>query len=178
MEEKKIHGLKNRLLQLLARNFPGATTLRVTFNRWRGVKIGTGVWIGYDSIIDTAFPELISIGNDVSIGIRCTIIDHYRYWECGKIPKVKQKNLISVRIEDKAFIGPGVIILPNVTIGYGAVVAAGSVVSKSIPPMTFARGNPAIPIATCGIPLANGITLKEFLRQLKPLKKNKRKEQQ
>ena len=177
MVEKKINGIKIRLLQLIARNFPGATTLRVTFNRWRGVKIGTGVWIGYDSIIDTAYPELISIGNDVSIGIRCTIIDHYWYWEQGKTPKVKQKDLISVRIEDKAYIGPGVIILPNVTIGYGAVVAAGSVVSKSIPPMTFARGNPAIPIATCGVTLSNGITLKEFLRKLKPLKKNKRKKQ-
>jgi len=173
MIENILKGIKNRFLQFIARNCPGATTLRVTFNRWRGVKIGTGVWIGYDSIIDTAYPELVSIGNDVSIGIRCTIIAHYWYWEQGEMPKVKQKDLISVIIEDKAFIGPGVIILPNVTIGYGTVVVAGSVVSHSIPPMTFARGNPAKPVASCGVTLSNGRTLKEFLYKLKPLKKLK-----
>lgn len=175
MVENIMKGVKNRILQFFARNCPGATTLRVTFNRWRGVKIGTGVWIGYDSIIDTAYPELISIGNDASIGIRCTIIAHYWYWEQGDIPKVNQKDFLSVCIEDKAFIGPGVIILPNVTIGYGSVVAAGSVVSQSIPPMTYARGNPAKPIATCGVTLSGGRTLKEFIHKLKPFKKNKSK---
>jgi acetyltransferase-like isoleucine patch superfamily enzyme len=76
-----------------------------------------------------------------------------------------------VKIEQDAFLGPGVIILPNVTIGRGAVVTAGSVVSQSVPPMTVVQGNPAVPIASCGIPLSDKIPLKEFSRRLKPLPK-------
>jgi serine acetyltransferase len=65
-----------------------------------------------------------------------------------------------------------VIILPNVTIGRGAVVTAGSVVTQSVPPMTIVQGNPAVPIANCGIPLSPPeITLKEFSRRLRPLDK-------
>jgi acetyltransferase-like isoleucine patch superfamily enzyme len=46
-------------------------------------------------------------------------------------------------IEDDVWIGANCIILPGVTIGKGAVVAAGSVVTKNVPPMAVARGNPA-----------------------------------
>jgi carbonic anhydrase/acetyltransferase-like protein (isoleucine patch superfamily) len=74
-----------------------------------------------------------------------------------------------VRIESDAFIGPGVIILPNVVIGRGAVVAAGSVVTRSVPPMTVVQGNPAVPVAQCGVPLSPKVTQKEFVRGLKPL---------
>jgi acetyltransferase-like isoleucine patch superfamily enzyme len=76
----------------------------------------------------------------------------------------------TVRIEDNAYIGPGVIILPHVTIGEGAVVAAGSVVSRSIPPHTLARGNPARPIARCGVSLGGGVPYEDFLRHLTPIK--------
>ncbi len=172
MVENKIKGIKNRILQFIARNFPGASNLRVTLNRWRGVRIGSGVSIGLDTIIETAYPQFVSIGDNVGIGIRCTIIAHYLYWEHGNKPRVKEKDLISVRIEDDVHLGPGVIVLPNVTIGYGAVITAGSVVTHSIPSMTLARGNPAKPIAICGIPYSGGKTLKEFLKKLKPLKKN------
>jgi acetyltransferase-like isoleucine patch superfamily enzyme len=58
--------------------------------------------------------------------------------------------------------------LPNVTIGIGAVVSAGSVVSRSVPPHTFVRGNPAVPIAHCGVSLAGGTPYEEFVRNLKP----------
>jgi virginiamycin A acetyltransferase len=46
-------------------------------------------------------------------------------------------------IEDEAWIGFGVIILSGVTVGKGAIVAAGSVVVKDIPPYSIAGGNPA-----------------------------------
>ena len=61
------------------------------------------------------------------------------------------------------------IILPNVVIGRGAVVAAGSVVTRSVPPMTVVQGNPAVPVAQCGVPLGPDVTQKEFSRRLKPL---------
>jgi chloramphenicol O-acetyltransferase type B len=49
-------------------------------------------------------------------------------------------------IQDDAWIGAGSIILPGVTIGEGAVVAAGSVVTKDVPSYTVVAGVPARPI--------------------------------
>ncbi|MDH4236354.1 MAG: hypothetical protein OEV17_03815 [Nitrospira sp.] len=48
-----------------------------------------------------------------------------------------------VDIHDKAWIGLDAIILKGVTIGEGAIVGAGSVVSKDVPPFTIVAGNPA-----------------------------------
>jgi serine acetyltransferase len=151
-------GIRNRVCQHLARILPGARSLRIRLHRWRGVNIGKGVWIGYDVILDTSRPHLITIEDGASLSMRAMVIAHFRETQ-------------GVKIEQDAFIGPGVIILPNVTVGRGAVVTAGSVVSQSVPPMTVVQGNPAVPIAHCGIPLSDKVPLKEFSRRLKPLPK-------
>ena len=49
------------------------------------------------------------------------------------------------------------------------MVAAGSVVSQSVPPLTMVQGNPAKRVAQCGIPLV-GNTYEQFMRNLKPIK--------
>src|SRR6266480_847722 len=147
--ERLLPGLKNRILQVLARIAPGATTIRVRLNRWRGVNIGKDVWIGYDAIIETSYPHLVTIRDRATIGIRTTIIAHNR----------EQRGVV---IEEDVTLGPGVIILPNVTIGRGAIVTAGSVVTKSVPPKTMMQGNPARPIATIEIPFGPGVSLKEL----------------
>jgi len=134
MKEPFFRGLINRILQILARFIPGASTLRVYIHRARGVKIGKNAWIGYDVILETSKPHLVSIADNASISMRSIVIAHF-------------KGLESVIIEEDVFIGPGVIILPNVKIGQGAVVMAGSVVSRSVPPMTMVQGNPAVPVA-------------------------------
>jgi acetyltransferase-like isoleucine patch superfamily enzyme len=121
------------------------------------VHIGKDVFISEDVILETACPDLITIEDRVSIGIRTLVIGHFRELNEG------------VRIESDVFVGPGVIILPNVVIGRGAVVTAGSVVTRSVPAMTVVQGNPAIPVAKCEIPLGPNVTQREFSRQLKPL---------
>ena len=156
MKERLFVGILNRALQQLARILPGARTLRVALHRARGVRIGKDVWIGYDVILETSQPALISIEDGCSIGMRATIIAHF-------------KETRGVKIEQGAFIGPGAIILPNVVIGHGAVVTAGSVVTRSVPPETVVQGNPAVPIASCGLPLGPDISMKEFSRNLKVL---------
>jgi acyl-CoA synthetase (AMP-forming)/AMP-acid ligase II/acetyltransferase-like isoleucine patch superfamily enzyme/acyl carrier protein len=159
-------GLKNRFLQCIALCVPGYKTVRVRLHRWRGVAIGNNVSIGLSVIIETAYPRLVWIGNNVTIGIRSTIIGHLR----DSTVQARDRNQPTVRLEDNVYIGPGVIILPNVTIGHGAVVGAGSVVSKSIPPRTLVRGNPAEPLAHCGVSLGGGVSYEEFIRHLLPIK--------
>jgi len=156
MGEGSIRGLKNRILQMLARISPGATTLRVRLNRWRGVHIGKDVWIGYDAIIETSHPDLVTICDRAAIGIRAMIIAHNR----------EQRGVV---IEEDATLGPGVIVLPAVTIGRGAMVAAGSVVTRSVPPMTMVQGNPAQPIATVEVPFGMNISVKQFAKGLRSL---------
>jgi acetyltransferase-like isoleucine patch superfamily enzyme len=153
-------GLKNRFLQALARHVPGATTLRVWLNRWRGVQIGRDVWIGYDAIIETSRPELVTIRDRATVQIRATIIAHFR-------------EQLGVVIEEDATVGPGAIVLPNVTIGRGSIVAAGSVVTKSVPPKTMVQGNPARAIATVESPLRMDVSLKEFSRGLRPIRESR-----
>lgn len=160
VREGRLRGIANRVLQHLARILPGAQSLRVALHRARGVRIGNDVWIGYDVILDTSRPHLITIEDGSSIGIRTTVIAHFRGAE-------------GVTIQRDAFIGPCVVILPNVVIGQGAVVTAGSVVTRSVPPMTVVQGNPAVPVAQCGVPLGPDITLKEFSKTLKPLVSNR-----
>jgi acetyltransferase-like isoleucine patch superfamily enzyme len=157
MSEGPIRGACNRLLQILARVIPGAMTWRVRLHRWRGVHLGQDVWIGYDAIIETSYPYLVTIKDRAAVGMRATIIAHMRESQ-------------AVTIEEDAIIGPGAIVLPNVTIGRGSIVTAGSVVTTSIPPMTVAQGNPAKPVARIGIPLRRDVSLKEFSKNLKPIR--------
>ncbi len=156
MREKRIVGIINRILQILARISPGATTLRVWLHRRRGVRIGKGVWIGYDAIIETSYPYLVEIQDNVAVGIRSTIIAHFR----------ESRGIV---IEKGAFLGPGVIVMPNVKIGEGAVVTAGSVVTSSVPPMTLVQGNPARVVARLGLKLDSHTSLKGFMKSLKPI---------
>jgi serine acetyltransferase len=156
MKEGPLRGFANRVLQHLARILPGARSLRVTLHRARGVRIGEGVWIGYDVILDTSRPFLITLEDNCVLSVRATVVAHFR-------------GSTGVKIERDAFIGPGAIILPNVVVGHGAVVTAGSVVTRSVPPLTVVQGNPAVPVAKCGVPLGHDITLEEFSRRLLPL---------
>jgi len=156
LDDGILTGLKNRILQGLARSVPGGTTLRVWLHRARGVQIGQRAFIGTDTIIETSNPRLVWIGDDVSISMRVTIIAHFL-------------DVKKVRIEDEVFIGPGAMVLPGVTIGRGAVVTAGSVVTSSVPPMTMVQGNPAVPVARCGVPLTEKTKLAEFYLKLTPI---------
>ena len=149
----------NRILQMFTMILPCSQNQRVSLHRARGVSIGKNVWISYNVVLETGAPQLITIEDGAFIGIGVIVIAHFKESHRG------------VRIGKQAFIGPGVIILPDVEIGEGAVVTAGSVVTSSVPPMTVVQGNPAVPIAKCGVPLWPDTTLKEFSRQLKPISK-------
>jgi acetyltransferase-like isoleucine patch superfamily enzyme len=155
-QETRWSAAKNRLLQSIAMSPLCLSELRVPLHRMRGVRIGADVWIGQQALIDTACPEAVAIGNRVIIGIRATILAHFQ-------------ELSGVWIGDDVYIGACSVVLPGVTIGNGSVVAAGSIVTTSVPAMTFVQGNPARRIARCGVPLGLRTSRAEFMKHLAKL---------
>lgn len=166
-----LKGFMIRLFQVIALYIPGATTVRVWLHRSRGVTIGKDVFIGTSVILETSKPELIYIGDNTAISIRSVVVAHFR--EMDSLNTHKKKY--SIKIGSDVFIGPGALILPDVTIGDGAVVAAGSVVNTPVAPKTMVQGNPAKPVAMCELPLIPQTSYKDFIRHLKPIKHSKDK---
>lgn len=116
------------------------------------ILIGCGTFIGASHIISATE---INIGDNVLISWGCYLVDHDshsidpelrkndgRLW--GKGAK-SWENVATeaIRIEDGVWIGFNAIILKGVTVGAGSVVAAGSIVTKNVPPYTVVAGNPA-----------------------------------
>jgi acetyltransferase-like isoleucine patch superfamily enzyme len=147
----------------LAMVCPGGTNGRPRLQRWRGVHIGTGVWLGLYVSIDELHPEALTIGNNCTIGIRTTILTHF-YWG-----PARPASNGSVVIEDDVFVGPHCVILPNVRIGRGAVIQAGTVVSHNVPAGTLWGSPVAGPLGTVTVPLTMPNGYAGFLRGLKPL---------
>ena len=82
----------------------------------------------------------VKIGNGVLIAANVTITSRAHPVD---LPRFNVTEDAPVVIEDDVWIGAGSIILPGVTVGRGAVVAAGAVVAESVPPMTVVAGVPA-----------------------------------
>jgi acetyltransferase-like isoleucine patch superfamily enzyme len=155
---------------------PGGDSVRPWLHRQRGVEIGEGTWVGVGAIIEPGFPRRVVIGKRVAIGIRVMIIAHFEYKGIDRRTGEEfTADEVSVRIEDDAFIGPAAVILPDVTIGHGAVVTAGSVVARHVPALTMVQGNPARPVARSSVPLGLHTPLNEYYRQLKPVRPSPRR---
>jgi acetyltransferase-like isoleucine patch superfamily enzyme len=146
---------------------PGGATVRPALQRWRGVSIGKGVWLGLYVYIDDLHPAALSIGDNCSIGLRTSILTHF-YWG----PRRATSNG-KVVIENDVFVGPHCVILPNVRIGEGSVITAGTVVSRNVPPHTYWGTPPAEGLAEVSVPLTAEHTFPEFLRGLKPAVRQK-----
>jgi len=100
-----------------------------------GVKIGKSVVIAAYVVIDPYFPELISIEDNVIIGVGAIILAHEYSQDKIRIGKV--------HIKKRALIGAGSLIRSGVTIGERAVVAAKSMVNKDVEDHCVVGGVPA-----------------------------------
>lgn len=111
-------------------------------SRRRGVAVGRNSFINRDCTLDIRCG--LTIGDNVSISPEVMILGLSHDYNNPTWPLV---DAGPVRIEDHVWIGSRALILPGVIVGRGAVVAAGSVVTKDVAPMTVVAGVPARPVA-------------------------------
>ncbi len=109
----------------------------------RGLTVGKNLFLG-GSYIDLGFLHLITIGNNVTLAGKVTILAH----DASMNNWLHYSKIGKVVIGNRAFIGSGSIILPGVTIGDDVVIGAGSVVTHDIPSRSVVKGNPAVVTGT------------------------------
>lgn len=111
------------------------------------IKIGKDVFFGGSLLISAE----VDIGDRVMFGPECMIIggDHV-FERIGQYPRYirpcNRENCKKIIIEEDVWFGSRVIVLKNAHIGKGAVIGAGSVVTKRMPPYCVSAGNPCTPI--------------------------------
>jgi maltose O-acetyltransferase len=111
-------------------NFPGRVILKDKVHLFRDTMINSrgGLYIGQNT----------------GISNKCVILtDQHRYIDADKIPFDNVVELKPVVIRDFVWIGIGVMILPGVEIGEGAIIGMGSVINRDVPPLAIMLGNPA-----------------------------------
>jgi acetyltransferase-like isoleucine patch superfamily enzyme len=124
------------------------------------LSVGDRTFLGNGLI---AVADNVEIGSDVMFGWGVTLVDHNSHslrfserkgdtqrWLRGA-KDWSSVRIAGIKIDDKAWIGFNATILKGVTVGEGAIVAACSVVTKSVPPWTLVAGNPARVIREFGL---------------------------
>ena len=128
--------------------------LLVTETDTSEIRVGNNVFIGSNTVIDCALQVIIE--DDVLVSYQCLFLDNNNHSNDirarrNDLPDVKYGRPYnweeipskSIRICRGAWSGARSIILKGVTVGEGAIVGAGSVVTKDVPPYTVVAGNPA-----------------------------------
>lgn len=121
------------------------------------VEIGAHSVINRDILLDGRMG--LSIGNNVSLseGVAIFTLEHD-----PNSPTFENRGA-AVTIEDYVFVGARALLLPGVTIGRGAVVAAGAVVTRDVEPFVIVAGVPAKPIGQRSRDLTYQLDYRKFL---------------
>lgn len=118
--------------------------LRNQLYRWMGVRVGRNVFIGLDTWLDDQFPELVVIEDDVTVSFRVMVIVHDDAKRLDRTQAGAGDGTVApVVLGRGCYLGAGALLLPGVTVGENAVVAAGAVVTRDVPPGTVVGGVPA-----------------------------------
>lgn len=126
--------VKNFVVIQLARYTPFLGAKNGLYRSFLGMKVGEQTSFALMVMLDVMFPEKISVGRNTVIGYNTTILAHEYL--------IKEYRLGDVVIGDEVMIGANSTIMPGVTIGDGAIVSAGTLVHKDVPPGAFVGGNP------------------------------------
>lgn len=130
-----------KLFRLLKELYLRATKTGVEYARYKGVKIGDNCRI-YTWEFGTE-PWMISIGNKVTITNGVSILTHDGSTWLMDDEKGRRYLYRRVAIGNNIFIGINSIIMPGVKIEDNVIIAAGSIVTKSVPSGVIIAGNPA-----------------------------------
>lgn len=125
--------LRNTFIIWVARYVPFFSVKNWLYRRV-GLQVGKQTAVAFMVMMDLFYPEMIHIGENSVIGYNTTILTHEYL--------IDEYRLGEVHIGDRVMIGANVTILPGVTIGEGAIIGAGTVVTKNIDSYTFVAGNP------------------------------------
>ena len=138
-----IRVVKKKILKMVAKNAP-FYKLRIVLFRMCGYTIGKNVYIAEDLIISEALDDVnnLMIGDRVAIGPKVTLVT-FSDPNFSKIRRYIGAKHGKIMIKDDAWIEAGAVILPDITIGNGAVVGANAVVTKDVEPYTVVAGVPA-----------------------------------
>jgi acetyltransferase-like isoleucine patch superfamily enzyme len=102
--------------------------------------VGPRCYIGKDCFLDLAAP--ITLEANVTLAMRVTVLTHFDAGESFvKMLYPREKKPVSFK--KGAYVGAGAIILPGVTVGEDAIVAAGAVVTQDVPSRALVAGIPA-----------------------------------
>jgi acetyltransferase-like isoleucine patch superfamily enzyme len=143
--------------------------VRKWLQRKRGVKIGKNVHWGTQIIVDYPFPNFVVVEDGASIAGSVFFLTHckpMKYHE-GFV----ESYVAPIIVHKHAWIALNVTLMPGVEVGEGAIVSAGSIVSKSIPPFTVAQGNPAQVVADIAEMVRNNYPPDEFEHMLEERKR-------
>ncbi len=124
----------------------GSRWARPFLYRMMGVQVGHKVHIGQDVFLDPLHSHMVTIEDYAGIADRVVILAHRRdlnQYHQGMWIADCPYYIAPVKICRGASVGTGSIVLPGVTINEGAIIAAGTLVNKDIPPYTLAAGYPA-----------------------------------
>jgi acetyltransferase-like isoleucine patch superfamily enzyme len=145
--------IKNPKYISIGDNFVSLYNLRIeAWDRYGNQNFEPEIIIGDEVVFNTdchvGCIDKVIIGNHVMIASRVYISDHSHGDNTTKELEIitKHRKLISrgpVIIEDNVWIGEGVCILPNVTIGKNSIIGANAVVTKSFPANSIIAGVPA-----------------------------------
>lgn len=115
----------------------------IKMQRSRGVNIGNSCHFAPYILFDLIFPHLINIEDNVSIGSNCMIFAHSNP-TANLFLKEKHypRKIEPVTIKSGAWINPGSIVGPGVTIGENSVLSVGTVITNSVPDNCVVAGNP------------------------------------
>lgn len=112
----------------------------VVNNGMGAVKIGDGVRVGLSNVIIGP----VTIGNNIIIAQHVVMSGlNHGYEDISTPIRLQPCTTSMIIIEDDSWIGANVVITAGVSIGKHSIVAAGSVVTKNVPPYSIAGGNPA-----------------------------------
>lgn len=136
------HTFRNQVYRLAGVDLPRTSSLhwRARFFCPEGLAIGEHCTLGNDAFFDARegirIGDCVNIAGEVRIYTREHDIDDPWFGETGG----------PVVIEDYAYIGTRVTIMPGIRVGHGAVVASGAVVTRDVAPYMLVGGVPARPI--------------------------------